>query len=228
MKKIIFLFGVAIVALFSCKTTEPISKSKAYKGLYEEKPLAILIMPPINNSTNVEAKEYFHSTLFTSLADAGYYVIPPFLSMEMLKKESAYDAEMFLETPLALFGEVFGADVALFTIIHKWEKSGLRAMVVVDVEYIFKSAKTNDILYTRRANVTFDTSSSVSGGGLVGVLVNVTASAINTAITKQVDVARVCNQKTFEDLPLGKYSPEYLLDGDALAGSKSFSIVVRK
>jgi len=46
-------------------------------------------MPPINKSTNVEAKEYFHSTMNIPIANAGYYVIPPFLSMEILKKESA-------------------------------------------------------------------------------------------------------------------------------------------
>ena len=72
-------------------------------------------MPPINRSTNVEAKEYFHSTLIVPLANQGYYVIPPFLSMEILKRESAYDAELFLNSTLSKFGEVFGADIVLFT-----------------------------------------------------------------------------------------------------------------
>jgi hypothetical protein len=87
------LIAIAFVALLSSCVT-PVLKSVAYKKLYSEAPKTILIMPPINKSTNVEAKEYFHSTLSVPLANQGYYVIPPFLSMEILKKESAYNSEL--------------------------------------------------------------------------------------------------------------------------------------
>ena len=139
MKKANVLFIIAALAITSCTTTAPVAKSVAYKGMYEEKPLVALIMPPINRSTNIDAKEYFHSTLYTPLADAGYYVIPPFLSMEIMKKESAFDAELFLDTPLNKFAEVFGADMAIFTIIHKWDKSSLASKVNVEIEFIIKS-----------------------------------------------------------------------------------------
>ena len=54
------------------------------------------------------------------------------------------------------------------------------------------------------------------------------ASAINTAATKYVDVARACNAYTFKDLPTGKYSPIYGTDGVQLAGKKEFRAVVNK
>lgn len=222
MKNILLLTIIAVTLLTSCSTTAPIAKSVAYKGMYDEKPLTVLIMPPINRSTNVEAKEYFHSTLNIPIADAGFYVIPTFLSMEMLKKESAYDAELFLNSPLTKFGEVFGADLALFTIIHKWDKSGLAAKVYVQVEYIIKSTKTNEIVYTRTGDVTYNASVSTGAGGAFGALANIAASAINTAATKYVDVARACNAYTFKELPAGKYSPTYGTDGAELAGKKVF------
>ncbi|SDD10859.1 GNA1162 family protein [Williamwhitmania taraxaci] len=226
MKKTIILLGISAVLLSSCATTTPVQKSVAYKGMYAEKPLTVLLMPPINRSTNVEAKEYFHSTLNVPLANSGFYVIPPFLSMEILKKESAYDSELFLNTPLTKFREVFGADIVLFTIIHKWDKSSLAAKVYIDVEYIFKSTKTNEIVYTRRGNVAYSTAVSAGGGGAIGALVAITASAINTAATKYVDVARICNAYTLKDLPAGKYSPFFGLDGDQIAGQKQFSVVL--
>jgi hypothetical protein len=65
MKKANLLFIIAALAITSCTTTAPVAKSVAYKGMYEEKPLVALIMPPINRSTNIDAKEYFHSTLYT-------------------------------------------------------------------------------------------------------------------------------------------------------------------
>lgn len=222
MKNILFLIVIAVVFLTSCTTTAPITKSIAYKGMYDEKPLTVLLMPPINRSTNVEAKEYFHSTLNIPIANAGFYVIPTFFSMEILKKESAYDAELFLNTPLTKFGEVFGADLAVFTIIHKWDKSGLAAKVYVQVEYIIKSTKTNEIVYTRTGDVTYDASVSTGAGGAWGALADIAASAINTAATKYVDVARACNAYTFKDLPAGRYSPIYGTDGEQLAGKKVF------
>ncbi len=217
---------IATLFLTACSTTAPVTKAKAYEGIYSEKPVSILLMPPINRSTNVEAKEYFHTSLNVPIANAGYYVIPPFLSMEILKRESAYDAELFLEGPVSQFGEVFGADLALFTIIHKWDKSSLAAKVKVEIEYIFKSTKTNEIVYTRRGEVTYDTSVNLGGSGLVGLAANLAASAINTAAAKYMNVARSCNAYTFKDLPAGTYSPTHLQDGEEYAGSKAFKVML--
>lgn len=225
MKKNNFIVLIAIVlAITSCTTTAPVTKLQAYKGIYDEKPLIALIMPPINRSTNIDAKEYFHSTLYTPLADAGYYVIPPFLSMEILKKESAFDAELFLDTPLNKFNEVFGADMAVFTIIHKWDKSSIASKVNVEIEFVIKSTKTNEILYTRRGEIRYDTSLSTGLGGIGGLVANLTLSGLNTLGTKYVDVARVCNYHILKDLPVGSYGLNYSQDGTQLAGLKTFKI----
>lgn len=225
MKKIIIAVIVSVVIVFTgCKTTSDLTKAKAYPDIYEEKPVSILIMPPINRSTNVDAKEYFHSTLNVPLANAGYYVIPPFLSMEILKKESAYDSELFLDGSVNKFGQVFGADMVLFTIIDKWDKSAIAANVYVEVEYIIKSTKTNEILFHRKGDVTYDASVSSGSGGLLGALVDIAASAINTAATKYVDVARACNTYTLGDIPAGKYSPSFGTDGLENAGKKDFEV----
>lgn len=220
---------IAILIFSSCSITKPVEKSIAYKNMYKENPKTILIMPPINKSTNVESKEYFHSTLCMPLADAGYYVIPPFLSMEILKKESAYDSELFLKSSLTKFGEIFGADAVLFTIIHKWNKSSLFASVTIEVEYILKSTKTDAVLYTRRGTVTYDASvhSNNSGGGLAALALKVAASAVKTAATDYVMVARKCNMYSLYDFPAGGYNPKYKLDNKEMAGEKVFKITVR-
>ncbi|MGC3976896.1 MAG: DUF799 family lipoprotein [Paludibacteraceae bacterium] len=173
-------------------------------------------------------KSFLHATLNVPIVNSGYYVIPTFLSMEILKRESAYDSELFLNSELSKFGDVFGADLALFTVIHRWDKSAIAAKVYVTVEYIFKSTKTNNIVYTRTANITYDASISTNGGGLLGALVDMAASAINTVAIKYVDVARSCNTFTFKDLPAGKYSSTYGTDGDQLPGNKVFKVTIKK
>lgn len=230
MKKLTYtiVLVLVVIVLSSCTSTSTIPKSTAYKGMYDEKPLSVLVMPPINRSTNVEAKEYFHSTLNVPIANSGYYVVPPFLSMEILKKESAYDSELFLDSQLTKFGEVFGADLVVFTIIHKWEKSGIASNVYIEVEYIIKSINTNEILFTRRGNVTYDASVDTGIGGIAGLVANLAASAINTALTKYVDVARACNAYTFKDLPAGKYSPNFNLDSAEMSGTQNYSVNLNK
>ena len=75
MKRAKILLSVFAISLFtSCTTTIPLTKKEVYKGLYDNEMVSVIIMPPINRSTNVEAKEYFHSTLNMPMADAGYYV----------------------------------------------------------------------------------------------------------------------------------------------------------
>jgi hypothetical protein len=224
MKNSIFILLMATLILNSCGPTNTVLKSSAYSGIYEEKPLSLLIMPPINRSTNVEAKEFFHTTLNVPIANAGYYVVPPFLSMEILKRESAYDAEMFMDRPLNVFADIFGADMALFTIITKWDKSSLASKVIVEVEYIIKSTTSEEVLYNRKGTVIYNT--AVSTGN--SVLLNMLASAANTAATKYVDVARAANKYTFADLPNGFYGALFGLDGGNKAGFKVFKVKLPK
>lgn len=223
MKRALFIFSLLVLTLSSCSAPK-VAKSKAYQQMYEQEPLTVLLMPPINRTTNVEAKEYFHTTLNVPLANAGYYVIPPFLSMDILKKESAYDAELFLDSPLKTFGEIFGADLAVFTIINKWDKSAIGSNVKVEVEYIIKSTKNNEILYNRKGEVIYDTSVNTGAPGVLGLVANLALSAVNTAATKYVDVAKACNNYTFQDLPSGKYNPKFKLDQEELAGPKEFTV----
>ena len=227
MNKLSFFILSIICAIVACKPPAKMSRSKAYKGIYEENPVTVLIMPPINKILNVDAKDYFHSTLNIPLANEGYYVIPPFLSMEILKQESAYDAEMFLNQPVNKFGEVFGADLVLFTVIHRWDKSLVPAHITVQVEYILKSTKTNSIVYTRKAKVKFPTGISTGLGGGIGLLANIAATVINTAATTYVRVARESNNITFLDLPRGKYSKNYRKDSAVTAGKKEFSYTIK-
>jgi hypothetical protein len=224
-KPIILLVGILFLA--SCSTTSKIPKSEAYKGIYEEMPVTILIMPPINRSTAVEAKEYFFVTLNVPLINKGYYVLPPFITMDILKRESAYDAELFINGSLNKFGEIFGADIVLFTIIESWDKSAIGASVKVGVEYVAKSTKTNEVLYSRKGTISYDASISTGAGGVLGALADLAASAINTAATEYVDVARACNNYTLGDFPSGKYSPTFKLDGVEMAGKNNFKVSVK-
>ena len=192
--------------------------------MYEEKPVTLLLMPPINNTTNVEAKEYLYTSISRPLAEAGYYVISPMLSMDILQAESAYDAELFVDAPLTMFQNFFGADAVVFSEINSWTKKGLG--IETNIRYFIKSDYTGEILFDRSCELYLDLQIN-SGGSGFGVLVDLVASAINTAVTEHIVAARKANYFIFRDIPRGKYNPQYLQDMDVIAEKKDVKARVK-
>lgn len=219
-------FVLAVLALASCGTSKT-TMGEQYPEMYAEHPVSIAIMPPINQTTHAEAKDYFYTTMYLPLCEKGYYVFSPYLTMEMFQQESAYDAEMFLEGDLGQFKNVLGADAVMFTIIKDWRRNNVGGTLSVKIEYILRSTATGKTLYTREGDIKVDTSISSSGGGLFGALGNLIATAINTATTDKVIAGRRCNAYVLSDLPAGKYSPDYEKDSKNPAGKKFVKATVK-
>lgn len=222
-----FTITIVAILLSSCAQSVGITRGVQYAQMYEEKPTSIVIMPPINQTNSVEAKEFFYTTMYMPLTEKGYYVFSPYLTMEMLQSESAYDSEMFLEGDLGSFKNVLGADAAIFTIIKSWDRNNLLGYLTVGVEYILRSTATGETLYHREGLIQVDTSVNGGGGGLVGSLVNMAATAINTAMTDKVVAGRRCNAFVLSDMPVGKYDAAFGRDSDVLAGDKYIRATVK-
>ena len=206
------------------------TRASLYPEMYEELPVTLLVMPPINNTANVDAKELLYTSISRPLAEAGYYVIPPTLAMEVLRQESAYDAEMFIDKSLKPFYEVFGADAVIFSVIDTWAKqlNGIQTKI----RYIIKSTKTNQVLFDRTCDLYLDLSvdsrsDKTQNKSLLGALLDVALGALNTALTDQIEAARKANYYIFRDLPVGKYDDLYLKDQEIEADPKDVKKTVK-
>ncbi len=217
MKKLLFIILLAAV-VSSCGTLGNITRGSQYAQLYEEKPITLLVMPPINNTTNVEAKEFLYTTISRPLTEAGYYVISPMLAMDVFKAESAYDAELFVDAPLTQFQKFFGADAVVFSEIMSWAKKGFG--IETTLRYFIKSTTTNEILFDRTCELYLDLQVHADSNSALAQLVSLAASAINTATTEHIVAARKANYYIFRDIPRGKYSPDYLKDKEVIAEPK--------
>lgn len=206
MKK--FLWALVAGGLLSSCSTVSVTKSQRYPQVYAERPVSILVMPPINRSTKVDAKALFYSSLIVPLSQRGYYVFPPLLTMEILKEESSMQP----------VGRLFGVDAVLFTTIHEWTKTTIAAQVQVTVEYTLRSAKTDAILFHRKGTVIYNPNTS-SGS----VLLNMLGDMLSAALTKEIELGRQCNEEAIGDMPAGGYSPVFGQDGNENAGSEEFS-----
>lgn len=224
MKRLIY-FLFACLSFTSCGIMDFVTRESQYAKMYEEKPVTLLVMPPINNSTNVEAKDLLYTSISRPLAEAGYYVISPLLAMDILKAESAYDSENFFDAPLTAFNNYFGADAVVFSIIDSWAKKGLG--IQTKIRYVIKSAYTNEILFDRSCDLYLDLSIDSDSKSALGALIDLAASAINTAATDHIIAARKANYYILRDIPRGKYSPDYMSDKDIIAEEKDIVTIVK-
>ena len=229
----LLIIGVVMLTQTSCTVSvhKNLTKGETYAKMYEENPVSILVMPPINNTNNVEAKDLLYTSISQHIAEAGYYVVSPVMAMDVFKNESAYDAEYFIHSSLRKFKEYFGADAVVFAVIDKWAKEGFQIHTVIS--YIVKSTTTNEILFERSCDMTLNlmkTSSYGNGlaGALAGALADVIVSAIDVATTEHIEAARIANMNVFNDIPLGKYSPLYLQDKDLIARDKHVILMLRR
>lgn len=217
MKRFLFIIALAVL-VSSCGMMTQTTRGQQYAKMYEEKPVTLLVMPPINNTANVEAKDLLYTSISRPLAEAGYYVISPLLAMDVLKAESAYDAEMFVDAPLTMFQKYFGCDAVVFSEINSWAKKGFT--IEANIRYFIKSAATGEIIFDRSCDLILDLQVRSGGSSALSVLVDLVASAINTAVTDHIVAARKANYFIFRDIPRGKYNPQFGLDMDVTAEKK--------
>jgi len=225
MKKFLILLA-AMALLVSCGSASKLTRGEVYAPLYNEAPVTLLVMPPINNTANVEAKDLLYTSISRPLVEAGYYVLPPILTMDILKAESAYDAEMFFEQPLGQFGRVFGADAVIFSVIDQWAKQGVG--IRVKIRYIMRSTRTDEVLFDRTCDLFLDTRINSGGGGLLGMALDLALTAANTALTAHIEAAREANRFIFSDIPFGKFSPLYQQDQDWKAEPANVKATVKE
>ncbi len=217
--KSICLLGSMLFLLSACGP-KYITKGEAFPQMYEYHPVSILVLPPINETTAADAKEYYSTTIAEPLTYSGYYIYPLEVTSDILKGEGIYDAELLLDMPPQKFKEVFGADAVLYIKILKWDTSYyvIGGNVTVSVDFLLRSTETGEDLWKYDGIIVVDTSGDSGGApGLAGLLINVITTAIKTATTDYVPVAKRANTIALLSIPYGKYHPNYDKDRESKA-----------
>jgi len=210
-----FLLIFLLLFASGCANIARTTKGEEFPGMYEEQPRSLLVLPPMNESTDVEAKGYYMTTIEMPLALAGYYVFPVELVSDIMKQEGVYDTEVLYSLPLDKFHEYFGADAVLYTRIKMWDVSYMviAASLTVSIEAEIVSTKTSEKLWKYTGTVVVDLSGGNAGGnGLAGLVVSAIATAINTAASDYVTHAHTANRRFIYTLPFGPYHEQYLQD----------------
>lgn len=209
----LLIFVILAVMITACAPAK-VAKKDAFPEVYNERPLSILVLPPINVTTAADAKEYYLTTVAEPMSYAGYYILPIEVTSNILNLVGLPDTEMVNEVHLQKFKEFFGADAVLIVKIVKWDTTYavLAANVAVGVECVLKSTTTFKNLWQYDGIIVVDTSGGSGGGGLIGLAVKAVVTAIATATTDYVPIARRVNYMVIGSMPYGKYHPGFDTD----------------
>jgi len=205
----------AVLSLSGC-VTQP---KPDYSSFFDHQPRSILVVPPANKTTAVDAPAVFLTTVSAAFAERGYYVFPVFLVQDILNDLGATDEGAIAAIPPEKFKEVFGTDSILYVTITDWATSYIvvASNIIVGAEYRLVDADTGAVLWTGKQKVVHDSGGGGGGGGLIGALVAAAVNAAITATTVQyrpiaIQANDMAASQSGYGIPAGPYHPEFQKD----------------
>lgn len=221
--KRLLVFSVVALSLGACVTF--ISKEEAFPKMYQAKPVSILVVPAVNNTTAADAPEYYATTIAEPLTRMGYYVLPIEVTNRLIQEQGVVDGAQLTNVDAGLFKTMYGADAVLYVDINQWDTSYYvtGGNVTVGIAYRLVSTTNKDVLWQYADIIVVDTGAN-SGGGLIGAIIS---TAINTALTDYVPLAKQVNYTALSTLPFGAYHAKTGTDQKAQAVNQNKAGVVK-
>ncbi|MDO4997806.1 MAG: DUF799 domain-containing protein [Neisseria sp.] len=112
-----------------------------YTAFKESKPKSILVLPPLNESPEVNATWGMLSATTYPLSEAGYYVFPVAATTETFKQNGLTNAADIHEVKLEKLREIFGNDAVLYITVKDY---GTKYQVIQSITSVAAEAKLLD------------------------------------------------------------------------------------
>ncbi len=213
---------MTVAALAAVMTGCAVHQAKPYDytAFKESKPKSILVLPPLNESPDIDATYSVLSQVTVPLGEAGYYVMPVALVDESFRQNGLTVAGDIHQVSQAKLREIFGADAALYIKITQY---GTKYMVLDSATVVTVSAELVDLrngakLWSGAASASNNEGNNNSGGGLVGMLIAAAVKQIvNSVSNAGYAVAGTANARLLSagranGLLYGPRSPKYGTD----------------
>jgi len=209
----LLVLWVSSFAVFSCSVPEyDYSKFKA------SNPTSILVLPPINETTEVGAEQAVLSSLIKPLSEAGYYMIPPSLMTETFKRNGYTQPSEIHKLEISKLRKIFAADAVLKVKITQYGQKYLVITSRSDVQLEAKlfDSKTGEEIWSGSAYASSSENSSSNQLGLAGILVEAVVTQVvgdildASYLTAKTASDRLVNPKLKNTLLHGPKHPSYV------------------
>jgi hypothetical protein len=209
------LSAFATIWLGGCAT--PVAKYD-YTAFRKAAPKSILILPPINQSPDIQASNGILATATFPVAEDGFYVFPVAMVTQTFKENGVTSPDEIQQLPIAKLREVFGADAALYITVKSYGASYqvVASNVQVTLEAKLVDLRTGDLLWQGKASASNQEGRS-NQGGLIGMLVvALVEQVINSSVADpSYGVGAIANNRLLRARPdtngmmYGPRSPDY-------------------
>lgn len=207
MRFLLPIIGACLVA--GCAT---VPDTKDYTAMRAAAPRSVLVVPVINNTSEVEAGALFLTTLAVPLAERGYYVLPVTASRKVMEGSGMGDPGLVHRQPTPQLANLFGADSVLYVEVNKWDTTYavVSSGITVGFVYTLKDGKTGALLWQDQQQLMAPTTSS-SGNIFADMLVAAVTAAVDNSRADYTNQANFLNNVVLttpgHGLPFGPYAP---------------------
>ena len=201
------LCGIAVGMLLTGCATKPYD----YTNFRAHPPRSILVLPPLNQSTDVRGTYGYLSTVTMPLAEMGYYVFPVAVVDQFMKENGLPTAGEMHQIPLDKIRDIVGADAVLYLTLKQY---GSKYEVITSATTVTAEARLVDTKtgLTLWAGVATAQQSSSSGNILADLVVAAVDQVINSTTDQAHEVSRTANAQLFpikdHGLLYGPYYPK--------------------
>jgi hypothetical protein len=208
----------AVVVLWVTGCAHQQAAKYDYTQFRSENPHSILIVPVINHSVDVDAPNYFLSSISGPIAERGYYVFPVNMVREVMNDDGLFDADMVHSGDPTRLAQIFGADSVMYISINRWDARYivLSTTVTVELDYQLKSGKSGDVLWKNKQVIVYSPQNNSGGNALASLIAAAIAAAIEKATPSYMPLARRANAQAIgtagHGLPAGPYDPQFMKD----------------
>ena len=193
-----------------------------YAPFRAARPASVLVLPPINRSSDIAAPAAVWAQAAWPLAEAGYYVLPATLVAETFRNNGLTVAEDVHQVAPAKLREIFGADAALSLTITRYGVvyTLFDSQVVVSVQARLLDLRSGQELWTGQATASDAGQNNQGGGGLLAaVIAAAVKQVVNNLSDRSFPVAGLATRQLFQPGPLrgvlyGPRSPLYGREGE--------------
>ncbi|TXC89018.1 DUF799 domain-containing protein [Paraburkholderia azotifigens] len=209
-----------LVSLTACVAHAP--RQADYTAFRNSKPKTILVLPPINETADVNATYGMLSQMTMPLAEGGYYVVPVVEMEETFRHNGLTTPTDIQNVAPDKLRSIFGADAAVYTKITQY---GSKYTIIDSTTIVSASARlvdlrSGDTLWYGSASATGkELGGNVNvGGGLIGALVQAAVKQVaHTLSDESHDVAGLTSGKLLSSggpngLLYGPRSPRFGTD----------------
>ncbi|TJZ72071.1 DUF799 domain-containing protein [Chitiniphilus eburneus] len=175
MAKLFKILACCAVLLFVTGCAAPKAGNTDYTAFKQSRPASILVLPPLNESPDVNATYAMLAQMTLPLAEAGYYVLPVALVDETFKQNGLNSASDIHGVDREKLREIFGADAVLYVTVTKYGSSYVVVDSVTEVaaKATLVDLRSGETLWAGAGRASSsEQSSGSSGGGWVGILVS--------------------------------------------------------